>query len=49
MAFSSARRWSAVAFGPEVGAATGTWLLGAPEMLASGDASKLDRSLLAQF
>lgn len=37
VAFSSARRWSAVAFGPEVGAATGTWLLGAPEALL-GDA-----------
>ena len=34
VAFSSARRWSAVAFGPEAGAAAGTWLLGAPEALA---------------
>ncbi|MCK6091583.1 HAD-IC family P-type ATPase [Micrococcus endophyticus] len=33
VAFSSARRWSAVAFGPEAGAAAGTWLLGAPEAL----------------
>lgn len=34
VAFSSARRWSAVAFGPEAGTVAGTWLLGAPEALA---------------
>ncbi|MBN6829395.1 HAD-IC family P-type ATPase, partial [Micrococcus luteus] len=33
VAFSSARRWSAVTFGPEAGASAGTWLLGAPEAL----------------
>lgn len=37
VAFSSARRWSAVAFGPEAGTVAGTWLLGAPEALL-GDA-----------
>ncbi|WP_308810247.1 HAD-IC family P-type ATPase, partial [Arthrobacter sp. HMWF013] len=41
--FSSARKWSAASF-PPPHAAAGTWVLGAPEMVLTEDASTLDGS-----
>ncbi len=40
--FSSARKFSAVTFGPDAGAAQGTWVLGAPDVVLAGGGGRPD-------